>query len=270
MIRNTAEVAKRMYKKRLSRDVAVKGAACMTKIVGAGRDQHTEGLAASIRELNGEEQRNTSDDQLPCSSASSQTIQDDEMADQTDQADPNDGMILPAPEGNNVVVNTSDHGQLPCASSSPRSIQGDGTADQTDETNSPESNPLGSPIKIDDADDLDAIASTSCTNRVPATPIPIISVTPLHLSTVADDPTSYDVAIKKEELSKLPRKMQFTSTEDTFIKSGVKKYGLGKWVQILRDDSYKFHPCRTRDAIRMRACTLGISKKKRDSKRKAV
>ena len=249
--KHSSEVAKRMYKKRLSRDVAVKGAACMRKIVGTGGEKHTEGLAASIRALNGEEEENG--------------------------------------EGNNIGVTTCDADQIPCSSSSP---QVDETSPQVDETpgetagsedgrmdgsNSVGPDASNSPIKIDDPDDSETIPSASLnteetnTEKEPAATsrIPTALAACAGTSTGANDHRSYGVEIKKEDLTTPSRKMQFTSEEDTFIKKGVVKYGVGKWAQILRHDSYKFHPARTRDAIRMRADTLGITNKRRN-KRKAV
>ena len=43
--KHSSYVAKRIYQKRLSRDVAVEGRACMQKMVGEGRDKHTTLLA---------------------------------------------------------------------------------------------------------------------------------------------------------------------------------------------------------------------------------
>ena len=51
-------------------------------------------------------------------------------------------------------------------------------------------------------------------------------------------------------------------TEDGYLKAGIEKYASSskKWSDILQDGDYKFHPCRTRDTLRMRATTLKLGK----------
>lgn len=46
--KHSSNVAKRIYKKMLSRDVATRGAECMEKMVGPARSEHTKGLAESL------------------------------------------------------------------------------------------------------------------------------------------------------------------------------------------------------------------------------
>ena len=49
------------------------------------------------------------------------------------------------------------------------------------------------------------------------------------------------------------RKIKFTFEEDQNLYDGIKKYGKGRWSKILKDQSFSFHKCRTRDALRLRA-----------------
>ncbi|XP_066934540.1 uncharacterized protein [Clytia hemisphaerica] len=49
------------------------------------------------------------------------------------------------------------------------------------------------------------------------------------------------------------RKSSFTKEEDMFIINGLKKYGKGKWTQILNDPNYKFHPSRRISTLMTRA-----------------
>ena len=46
--KHSSHVAKRVYQKQLSRQVAVSGKACMEKILGKGRDEHTKEFALSV------------------------------------------------------------------------------------------------------------------------------------------------------------------------------------------------------------------------------
>ena len=77
-----------------------------------------------------------------------------------------------------------------------------------------------------------------------------------------------DIELKKEELEEEQKKLLFSQTEDGYLRSGVVKYGNSsrKWADILKDDEYKFHPSRTRDALRMRATTLKLGKEKTKKK----
>ena len=58
---------------------------------------------------------------------------------------------------------------------------------------------------------------------------------------------------------------RFSPEEDAVLKEGIRKHGLGKWSVMLKDKSLRFHPARTRDSIRVRADTLGLSKQKKKS-----
>ena len=80
-------------------------------------------------------------------------------------------------------------------------------------------------------------------------------------------PVFMDVQVKKElaenEVERSNYQKRFCPEEDDALKEGIKKHGLGKWSVMLKDKTLKFHCSRTRDAIRMRADTLGLSKKKK-------
>ena len=81
-----------------------------------------------------------------------------------------------------------------------------------------------------------------------------------------------DIEVKKEELEKEvsqgTRFIRFTPEEDSFLRQGIKKYGLGRWSHILKDAELPFHKSRTRDSLRMRADTLGLSKKRKSHRDK--
>ena len=74
---------------------------------------------------------------------------------------------------------------------------------------------------------------------------------------------SDDIEVKKEEMEQVKR-LSFSPEENSFIREGYVKYktSSSKWSDILKDTDYKFHPSRTRDAIRMRANSLGLTKVK--------
>jgi len=53
--------------------------------------------------------------------------------------------------------------------------------------------------------------------------------------------------------SKRRKKCPFTKEEDNFLIKGIKKYGQGRWTNILNDPEYKFHPSRKNSTLIMRA-----------------
>lgn len=92
----------------------------------------------------------------------------------------------------------------------------------------------------------------------PSTSSPTVTVTkPNNLD---------DLNVKVEDVAECMKNDQktkrFTQEEDKALRAAVAKYGSGKWAIILKDDAFKFHPCRTRDTLRIRAMTLGITKNK--------
>ncbi len=80
-----------------------------------------------------------------------------------------------------------------------------------------------------------------------------------------------EVEVKLEDIED-PKRLTFTSEEDTFIKQGYAKYKAtpSVWASILRDRQFKFHPSRKRDTIRVRATTLGLVKKRNPKKGRNV
>ena len=55
------------------------------------------------------------------------------------------------------------------------------------------------------------------------------------------------------EKKKRNKKVAFTTEEDKFLFNGIKKYGQGKWSNILKDPHFKFHPTRKNSTLMMRA-----------------
>jgi len=49
------------------------------------------------------------------------------------------------------------------------------------------------------------------------------------------------------------KKVPFSQIEDNYLISGLKKYGKGKWTNILKDSEYKFHPSRKSATLFTRA-----------------
>ena len=96
--KHSSQVAKRIYQKRLSREVATEGRACMAKLTGTEKECHTKDLADSLIHLN----------EKPCSSEPNiQSINSEEMTDDDEvQYLGNDLVDVTA---TNDVVNDSDN-----------------------------------------------------------------------------------------------------------------------------------------------------------------
>ena len=67
----------------------------------------------------------------------------------------------------------------------------------------------------------------------------------------------------KTDIDELPsqKRNAFTLLEDMQLSNGIKKFGRGKWADILKDGAEVFHVIRSRDALRMRAQTQGFKRK---------
>ena len=53
-------------------------------------------------------------------------------------------------------------------------------------------------------------------------------------------------------------KIPFTQEEDSCLKKGITKYGIGQWTKILRDDDYPFNPIRQAASLMTRAKVIGL------------
>ena len=230
--KHSSGVAKRIYQKRLSRDVATEGRACIIKMVGSEGIEHTKTLAASMAitvppSVSDEPPSITIDDSEQHTSANESAA---DVIDVTPAPDPNDELQCP------IEVLRPDESK----------IEDDILEISTAETDATE-------VEIENG----PIASTSSAARGGCALI-----------------TSNDIEVKKEdlenEIARGTRMKRFTFEEDIILKKGIKKHGLGKWSRILNDPEFSFHQGRTRDTLRMRADTLGLSNKKTAATKKVA
>ena len=186
--KHSSYVARRIYQKKLSREVAEQGRSCMEKIAGMGRNEHTKVMANNI-----------ANDALSAERSGSTDIPEVEEVMSLDGGD----NILPKEEEASIEIQ----------------------------------------------------------------PIPTV-----HSLQDVENPPQISIEVKKElqqDFLEGAVQKRFSAAEDTVLREGIKKYGLGKWSEMLKDSTLKFHPRRTRDSIRVRADTLGLTKKKvRKSRRK--
>ena len=255
--KHSSNVAKRIYQKRLSREVAVEGKACMQKMVGTHGQEHSRQLAASLREtftqVDGGEcststttsqvatsqtLRLSSDDELVCE----EIVDDEKVVRSEGTVDVVDQL---APEMEVLSKQTAGH-----ISESELSTEGR-------KESSPTPACSGS---VADAIDVEG-------TDVPVSTISLTSACDVRNKDQTPQIPPDDLEVKKEELEKEltrgTRLLRFTIEEDSFLRQGFQKYGKGKWSHILKDKELKFHSSRTRDSLRMRADTIGITGKKK-------
>ena len=313
--KHSSYVAKRSYQKQLSRQVALEGMACMQKIVGVARDQHTKTLASSIvvaHEANDApgpsnvlntcsplSTRITS----PCTSLGSVHVSSDCERDVPKRSIANNVHTPSSVPSTPVdITDRFDAGVILLHSStdceekvvSTDSEEDVSTMSISQDVQIPSSLPS---IPVDETHHSAAVhslvhSSTNCEEKALPGCLPsyvvetsdvshaiVVDTTPssstmdTNVGETIDSTTNIEeLEIKKEELEKElldkgTRLKRFSIEEDNCLKQGIAKYGVGKWVQILKDKCFTFHSSRTRDSLRVRADTLGISKKKNGRKK---
>lgn len=233
--KHSSYVARRIYQKKLSRDVAIQGQSCMNKILGTERDDHNKEMALAV----------SSD----CVEAFSS-----EKVSSTDVEE-----IL-------SVIDTI------CLTTKEEDLNEPSTSEECG--NVPEQ-------EIIESDEVPIIASNNASvspsipNSSSSGSDPSSHSLSLVRSTRSSLSKSQQVAVSKEvkeemldnQVSTMQCQKRFCPKEDSALREGVKKYGLGKWSVMLQDKSLLFAPSRTRDSLRMRAGTLGLSKKKSKNKK---
>ena len=257
--KHSSYVAKRIYQKKLSRDVAVQGKTCMRKITGHQGDEHTKEMANLITDDSSPEMMQLADDSDALSAdgdvqgVAVRVVTSDEVEEvlsvlnltaldtkEEEEEDDEEEADVPVADADNPAVSDrSPSVFIDC------STIDTGTRDRADSVSN-ESNPGPSTSR-----------HSTRTRRSAEAVMPQCS--------------DMSVEVKKENASDninlgLVQK-RFSLEEDAVLKEGIKKHGLGKWSIMLKDTSLKFHPARTRDSIRVRADTLGLTKGKKKKKK---
>lgn len=225
--KHSSYVARRIYQKKLSRDVAVQGKSCMNKIVGTEREDHNREMALAV----------SSD--LVCDGNPNEANSSD-MVTSVDVEE-----IL-------SIINTSTKEE---GENEVISIQG--CTDTTEEETS--SSTLGE------------VAILPSTKKNASGSVSTLFDRATRSGTQSSRAQVLVSKEVKEELlenqhASVQCQKRFCPSEDNALREGVKKYGIGKWSVMLQDKSLLFAPSRTRDSLRMRAGTLGLTKKKKKSK----
>jgi hypothetical protein len=201
--KHSSYVARRIYQKKLSREVAEQGRSCMEKIAGMGRNEHTKVMANDIADA--------------------------------------------------ALSATGEHGEQNFSPCNDGESSGSSDLPEVEEVMS--------------LDGGDKILPKEEDGIVEMQPTPTV-----HGLQEVENPPEISIEVKKElqqDFFEGAVQKRFSAEEDSVLREGIKKYGLGKWSEMLKDSTLKFHPRRTRDSIRVRADTLGLTKKKvRKSRRR--
>ena len=272
--KHSSQVAKRIYQKRLSRHVAEDGLNSVRKLVGSSREEHNNVLARSLT---------ISDHELinPGSGA-----KEDPNGDQKESSDDEVQVLLatdddkpPATDPPSTEVIEPEIGQEQASVESTLfdDTVSDGTLQLT-EASLDDSLEMAAKERSISAVSSDSITTSQSSSTqqlsVGSITLPVVSLEAIPTPMIKDSrplTPNIEVEVKKEEaqrqVDEIPRLLRFTSEEDACLKQGIVKYGLGNWSKILKDKEFKFHVGRTRDTLRVRADTLGMTKKKRKSTR---
>ena len=238
--KHSSYVARRIYQKKLSRDVAAQGKSCMNKIVGTERDDHNKEMALAV-----------SSDPVNETDPTEERLSDRGSAVDVEE-------ILSITNTTCLSAKAEDENE-PSSSRECSDSLGEATGGSTtDEVPIPHSKKKTVSEPVANSSSSDSVMNAPSPSSARAT-----------RSSVAQSPLPrvvVDKEVKKEmvesELASVQCQKRFCPEEDSALRDGVKKYGLGKWSVMLQDKSLLFAPSRTRDSIRMRAATLGLSKKK--------
>ena len=257
--KHSSYVAKRIYQKKLSRDVAAQGKSCMVKMVGQERDNHTKHLASALAEkspVHGVTPEVPLDDQLSLSASETEEAFTQEI---------NESNPPIAIDNEDDKIEDSDVISSPMFPPKEFHIAGiEGSSVET----------LLSSNNVVTTTSINNITSTNVVSCRPSVSSNKNINRQCSLTVTSDScftDKDIDVEVKREEadneVAMGPRLKRFTLEEDAFLKEGIRKHGLGRWIQVLRDKELKFHPCRKRDSLRMRADTLGLTNKKKSSRK---
>ena len=225
--KHSSYVAKRIYQKKLSREVAAQGRSCMEKIVGTGREEHTKEIASIVNSNNAE-------------SPTAPTISTGDVEE-----------IMSIIESTSLSAKEEDI-EIDCEGDI---LEGSCQATSVESSTQPGKVTLTSKAEKDNLCQVSVVgrSTRSCSSKARC------------------DTSLIDVEVKKEMVEEKVEGIQcqkrFCPEEDKALREGVKKHGVGKWSIMLRDKTLLFSETRTRDSLRMRANTLGLSGKKKKNKK---
>ena len=232
--KHSSDVAKVHYKKKQSRIVATQGQQCMEKMLGTTRKDHQLACSDVLRDLAAlsrspmvRQQPSQVVDGPSCSK--SQDNNTPMMVDSDDEAFNLNNIDALCTEVNNIM--------------------------QRAESMFP--NPATINQNPNDSRDIDMelirSASSSTPNRSQKS------------KTYDTRKISQSVEVKKEIASKevtrrSSRNIKFSSEEDNELLKGIQKHGDKNWAAIIKDETFDFHPSRTRDSLRVRADSAAFKK----------
>ena len=230
--KHSSNVAKRYYKLKQSRRVAMEGKQCMEKMLGSARKRQQESVSDVFDGLT--------------------AISKKRLFPPTDYVEQAAGCSYTNSESSSPfeVIDSDVESQCIEAANILERVQNMCSSDQS------------SRDVMNNSTDIQMEITSSTSPTTPLT----------TKSTAHYDKTKImaSVKVKKEvaanEVNKRPvRNVKFSPDEDKALLKGIKKYGRGNWSAILKDKDFNFHKSRSRDSLRVRADSVAFKKLEKES-----
>ena len=339
--KHSSQVAKIMYQKRLSREVAKSGKKCMLKLTGHEKEAHTALLANKLRKQSGNgecsnnvgsnhkrgNEQETPQGTMQKADVKAITEGNTDKACATGNAD---GLAKEKIDCSANILSESSVEREKEAGSEKESVSADSNKSNEDEnaevfeissqacmksnrishekgdeievldTNGvlPEQSAMkrdNSKVRCMSSDTLVCVEAMNCSpSGTTAAPevdeldVQTAGIKKIHTSkeftgatrmnekSNNEDSGTIESEVKEEEEEEKEvsnpvtgmKLRRFTAKEDNFLREGIQKFGIGKWSIILKAKEFHFHACRTRDSLRVRAETLGLSKRARNGRKR--
>ena len=248
--KHRSNVARISYKKKLSRDVAVKGRECMKKMLGTRRDESTAEIASILVSSN------ESEESVELTDVLSDVVSSMDSIDQTVIQKKKELLSPAARSDPSTPVGVATNIGVVSSSSTPVCLS----------TNVPSS----SSTIVGVATNVSTVSGESndveCTREVRGTGIyPMVKLDEVSDLVTWPNNTQPIIDVKTEEAtppSSRTRKqtMKFLPAEDKALVAGVKKHGFGNWGKIIDDPTYQFQKGRDRNSLRCRYKSAEITR----------
>ena len=225
--KHSSTVAKIYYKKKQSRNVALKGKKCMDKMLGNVRSKSNNTITNVISDLSSITSKFDDHNPVLCQASRFINSQDDvASSNQTSVVFNIQSQTKTTPTMDDDIITATQ--ELMNVTSLPSDVNLEITHD-------------------DDVDDMELVITKSIET----------TQSDIMIKEIDRSRISADLEVKKEvaanEIRRSNKNIKFSLEEDEHLKQGLKKYGKRNWSSILKDNDYNFHKTRTRDSLRVRA-----------------
>ena len=230
--KHSSDVAKVHYKKKQSRIVATQGQKCMEKMLGTARKTHQVACSEAFRDLAVLSRSPSVTQQSgagPSSLASTNTNTPMTIDDSDDDAFEPSNIESQCREVNNIMQRV----HAMCSSGAAASDN------------------------LEDSKDIEMVVTSS---NGASTPIRSQKSKMYDKQKISQSVEVKKEIAFKEATRKSTRNVKFSPEEDKELLKGLQKHGEKNWAAIIKDETFDFHPSRTRDSLRVRADSAAFKK----------